>query len=99
MCSLRLLPLICLILLNFQNYSQSVYCKTDQKEKDLEWLRHYQKSPYDFSIDANRQTMNYVPIKVHIVGDDNGDGYYSLEYLFNSICNLNEDYASMNIYF
>ncbi len=96
---LRLLPFILFIFLHIPNYSQSIYCKTDLKEKDLEWLRNYQESPSDFSIDANRQTMSYVPVKVHIVGDNNGDGYYSLEYLLNSICNLNEDYASMNIYF
>ena len=95
----RFLPFLCFALLSFESYGQNTYCKTDQKEKDLEWLRRYQKSPSDFSIDAKRLGMNYVPIKVHIVGDDNGDGYYSLEYLLNSICNLNEDYAPMNIYF
>jgi len=40
----------------------------------------------------------YVKMKVHIVGDDNGEGFYRLSNLLTSVCKLNEDMAPAGIY-
>src|SRR6056297_1537826 len=39
----------------------------------------------------------FVKMKVHIVGDDNGEGYYPLADLLRSYCKLNQDMATAGI--
>jgi hypothetical protein len=41
--------------------------------------------------------MLYVKMKIHIVGTDDGNGYYSLPSLLESFCKLNEDMAGAGI--
>lgn len=40
-----------------------------------------------------------IPLSIHIVGDDNGQGYYNLNYLFTVLCQLNERYAPAGLYY
>lgn len=42
---------------------------------------------------------NYLPIKFHIVGTDNGGGYISESRVFEGLCKLNEDYADTDLQF
>lgn len=39
----------------------------------------------------------YVKMKIHLVGNDDGDGYYPLRDLMRSFCKLNEDMATAGI--
>lgn len=41
----------------------------------------------------------YMPIKAHVVGRDNGTGYYSLATLLQVICELNTRYQPVGFYF
>ena len=72
-------------------------CGTKPSEKQLKWLKKYLKDPSLYPI--TKRSVNYVPLKIHIVGDDNGNGYYSIEDLLYSICTLNEDYEPLDIQF
>lgn len=40
-----------------------------------------------------------VPITVHIVGDNDGGGYYRLDVLFRVLCTLNDKYKPVGFYF
>lgn len=72
-------------------------CGTKLSQEQEEWLRHYvnNKELYAF----NNRSVQYIPLQIHIVGDDNGNGYYSLSDLFNTICRLNSDFEQTNLYF
>ena len=79
-------------------YSQEFQkCGTTLSNKQIEWLRNYQAEPNNYSI--QERSTYYIPLKIHIVGDDDGQGYYSLEYLMGSICTLNQNYAPLNMHF
>lgn len=43
--------------------------------------------------------IDSIPLSVHIVGNDDGEGYYPLEDLFAYICQLNARYAAVNFHF
>jgi len=43
--------------------------------------------------------VDSIPLSIHIVGKDDGSGYYSLDNLFAVICKLNTRYAPVNMYF
>lgn len=61
------------------------------------WLKQYQQNPQVFS--PENDSLLYVPLSIHIVGTDNGTGYYSMKALLNAFCVLNEDFADANIQF
>ena len=82
---------------NFLFSQATKKCGTILSPEQIEWLRNYQAEPNNYSI-RSRSTY-YIPLKIHIVGDDDGDGYYSLEYLMGTICTLNQNYASFNMHF
>ena len=44
-------------------------------------------------------TVDSIPLTIHIVGDDHGNGYYKLDLLFPLICQLNTRYAPVGFYF
>lgn len=66
----------------------------DQKS---EWLRAYQQRPAGST--PRTDELMFIPIQMHIVGDDNGSGYYSTKVLLEAFCTLNEDFAESNIQF
>ena len=81
------------------SWSQTNYCGTNLTESDLVWLRNFQQN-YTATDGAERGgTIYNVPLKVHIVGTDEGSGYYSLSYLYTAVCELNERYAETGFYF
>lgn len=41
----------------------------------------------------------YIPIQLHMIGQDDGTGYSDLEQVFGSICQLNEDYNQFGVHF
>lgn len=76
----------------------SGYCGTLQTESDLTWLRNYQATYVPGELERGGTTY-YIPTKVHIVGTDDGSGYYNLSYLYQSFCELNEHYAETGFIF
>ena len=47
----------------------------------------------------NPDSINYVPVQIHICGEDNGNGYISISKVLATICKLNEDFESQAIQF
>jgi hypothetical protein len=62
------------------------------------WLQKYQQHPEQF-LSNRSQADFYIPLTIHIVGTSEGEGYYSLNNLYQSLCTLNDDFAASNIQF
>ena len=62
-----------------------------------EWLKTYQANPDAY--DKGGSNTLYVPVTVHILGTDAGTGYYPIEEIFRTFCQLNVDFEPTNIRF
>lgn len=74
------------------------YCGTQQTESDLTWLRDFQAN-YIPGEESRGGSTYYIPTKVHIVGNDEGSGYYNLNYLYQAFCELNERFTETGFIF
>ncbi len=61
------------------------------------WLTKYQQAPADYS--KLEDTIIYVPLTIHLVGTDDGFGFFSPKGLLDAFCTLNEDFEAANIRF
>lgn len=61
------------------------------------WLDKYQQSPELY--DKAGETLIYIPLTIHIVGTDEGVGYFSINQVLDALCTLNNDFAAANIFF
>lgn len=78
-------------------YAQELnYCGTH--EGKVEWLKHYQANPDVYPGRSMEDTI-YVPLTIHIVGDDNGNGFFALSRFFDAFCTLNNDFKPSAIQF
>ncbi len=66
------------------------------QEDRVEWLREYQENPSAYP--RSNETI-YVAMKIHIVGNDEGQGHTSLDRVFKAFCALNEQFLDANIQF
>lgn len=72
----------------------------DQGPRLSKWLKAFQAMEHNEKMkSASRNDMLYIPLGIHIVGDDDGKGYYDIEDLTTSICNLNANYEQTNLFF
>ncbi len=76
--------------------AQSEFSPCGTKDQKSDWLIKYQANPdgYEKSDDPL-----YVALAIHIVGDDNGNGYFPKNRVFDALCVLNEDFEPANIHF
>lgn len=65
-------------------------------EDRVEWLREYQENPAAYP--RSNETI-YVPMKIHIVGNNEGQGYTSIDRVFKAFCALNEHFQDAEIQF
>lgn len=63
------------------------------------WLTQYQNNRDDIQYRSGDSAWLYVPMTIHIVGDDAGDGYYPLDFIFRIVCQMNEQYVDARIQF
>lgn len=91
-----------LLLLLLLTYTLTIFaqknihpCATPEAKSD--WLVEYQKAPERYFKNGN-ETI-YVPLTIHIVGTDQGTGYYNIFNIYNAICELNEDFKASDIQF
>ena len=63
------------------------------------WLTHFQERLEQGWLDSGSDTILYVPIKVHLLGNDDGSGYFAISRVLTAFCVLNEDFISSNIQF
>jgi len=77
---------------------QENYCGTQLSEEEKAWLKDWQQNEMQTSI-ARRSETIYVPLKIHIVGNDEGVGYLQLNTLLQDICDLNEQFFETGFHF
>lgn len=63
------------------------------------WLTSFQQRLDQGWLDSGSDTILYVPIKVHLLGNDDGSGYFALSRVLTAFCVLNEDFLPSNIQF
>lgn len=81
-----------------QNPSVENYCATDQLSEEQEaFLQDFRQNPDRF--DGNERSTRYIPVQVHIVGTDDGSGYYPAKEVLRNICDVNDWYKDANIHF
>lgn len=91
---LALLAFLSTSLVNLQAQNELYPCGNDNYFSS--WLRAYQENPNRF---PRTDDILYLPVKIHLVGTDEGNGYMSEERVLRSFCTLNEDFAESNIQF
>lgn len=65
-----------------------------------EWLDWYQRHTALFKGDGDADTSwLYVPVTFHIVGNDEGSGYFDTGDAMLALCNMNEQYLPLHIRF
>ncbi|MFM2047955.1 MAG: hypothetical protein RI955_501 [Bacteroidota bacterium] len=86
---------------NAQDSKPSKWCGTKLSKEQLDWLDEYQRNDASEVYRKKSTYTAYVPIKAHIVGKDDGSGYYDLKKLFDDVCELNMRYDrdSIGIHF
>ncbi|KAA3641690.1 MAG: T9SS C-terminal target domain-containing protein [Bacteroidetes bacterium] len=91
-----LLTLFLALSFNFSNAQQDLSpCGTAPYKSD--WLKKYQQAPEDYS--KLEDTLIYVPLTIHLVGTDDGFGFFSPRGLLDAFCTLTEDFEPTNIRF
>jgi hypothetical protein len=93
-CLVTLLFFFAVSSLHAQNYSA---CGTEPFKDP--WLTEFQKSLDNNALRSADDTILYVPISLHMVGDDQGNGYFPVSRVLTAFCILNEDFAATNIQF
>ncbi len=72
-------------------------CGTTGKTPWLEW---YQQHRNELAQERGTDTAwLYVPMTLHLVGTDNGSGYFKLEQAIRAVCEMNDQYADAHIRF
>lgn len=61
------------------------------------WLKKYQKNPSHYETKDNE--VLYVPLTIHILGSDNGNGYFPKKSVLDALCTLNDDYSDAEMHF
>jgi hypothetical protein len=86
--TLALLALLMPVLLQAQQNNVHP-CGTPPGKSD--WLKRYQQNPTQYRTGAD--TTLYMPLTIHVLGNNNGAGYASPMKILDGICQLNDDYA------
>lgn len=60
------------------------------------WLVGYLNDPLAYP--ESNDTL-YIPLQIHLVGDDNGNGFFATRNLLDAFCTLQQDYKSAGIQF
>lgn len=79
--------------LNLRAQDVAPWCGTNER---VPWLEEYQRNGAVFP--RSNETL-FVPLKVHIVGRDDGEGYANVDDVLEALCILNEDFAQVNVEF
>lgn len=71
------------------------FCATPDLEN--EWLRSYQRDPSAFPKRSGE--LLYIPLTIHLVGDDEGQGFFQGEQLADALCVINNDFLPTDLQF
>ncbi|MDZ4667256.1 MAG: zinc-dependent metalloprotease [bacterium] len=86
-------------LLTAKLFAQDIYCPTQQTSEQLQKLKVFQQK-----LDLNgpflgKKAIQYVPFKIHIIGNSKGVGYYQTHQIMNTLCELNERFIPTGFHF
>src|SRR5690606_35616736 len=70
------------------------FCGT--QEGKMEWLVRYQQNGGQY--DRSGGSL-FLPIKIHVVGNNQGQGYFGVHNILDAFCTLNNDFAPSDIQF
>ncbi|TVR77056.1 MAG: T9SS C-terminal target domain-containing protein [Chitinophagaceae bacterium] len=73
-------------------------CATEFPEEMTKWLKEHVKNNTNPVFRRSAEPY-YIPVKVHIVGNDIGGGYYRTSNLLNAFCNLNQQFEETGFLF
>jgi len=88
------LALFSLLSFSSLHAQQPHFCATPAEKS--EWLLRYQQNKQAFP--RTFDTI-YVPMTIHLLGDDSGAGYFPLRKVLDAVCELNEDFETSGIRF
>ncbi len=71
---------------------QPHFCGTDHGRSD--WLKAYQKNPAAYPKSSDNI---FVPVQIHLVGTDQGSGFYPIAQLNRAFCKLQENFEPTGI--
>jgi len=63
------------------------------------WLKTYQQRSPEAQVRSNQDSILYLPMTVHSIGEDDGDGHFGTVKILDAFCILNEDFRASNIQF
>ncbi len=74
-------------------------CGTESDEKVDIWLREIQQNPSAYVNFRQNDEILYLPLTIHIIGTDDGQGYFPEQSLYASMCKLNADFEEAGMFF
>ena len=99
----KLLLLLSLSVIGFSSHAQSISeqgCGTPPpSEEDMQQIRDFVATGISAKARAKTTAVDSIPLTIHIVGQNDGSGYYDINTLFPLICNLNTQYTPVGFYF
>lgn len=94
----RLSLLAISFLLAISGFAQDTYCGTQMPDEMLVWLKNHRQSGASAAKQSDT-TVYYVPLKIHLVGTDQGGGYHKISSILDGLCHLNEQYEQVGFHF
>ncbi|MCY7409223.1 MAG: hypothetical protein LH473_03045, partial [Chitinophagales bacterium] len=73
------------------SFAQS-FCGSELSEEQISWLNEYHQHPEKYNAQLTRSGY-LIPLSIHIVGNDDGYGYYQTKNLWKLLCELNDKFA------
>lgn len=71
------------------------WCGVSDKSPWLEWYQHHKNAiATDRGVDTS---WLYVPVTIQLVGDDDGNGYFPIDYAIRAVCGMNERFVGARI--
>ncbi|GIV32943.1 MAG: hypothetical protein KatS3mg031_0478 [Chitinophagales bacterium] len=76
------------------------YCGTHMPDDIIDWLTAHQlASAGQAGKQGSPGQVYYIPVKIHVVGDDNGSGYHKTQTILDGLCTLNKQYEQVGFHF
>lgn len=92
-----LLPIVCVLFLSLSLTGQKG-CGTEPYKDP--WLTEFQKRlDGSLTFRGSSDTVLYVPMTIHMVGNDRGTGYFPISRLLIALCQLNTDFEGTDLQF
>ncbi|MCG9880423.1 MAG: zinc-dependent metalloprotease [Bacteroidia bacterium] len=79
--------------------AQELPCATQLSAKQIQDLRNFQQKISQNQVGALNKSTQFVPLKVHIIGNNQGLGYYSISNLMQALCEINQRFAPVGFHF